>query len=132
MRSVILGLTLWLLCTIITGPAWAQAAAKARLQIDKMPAGTLDLAVFDAGASSFDQPLVFVHGVSPAGVEIPPGDLLVVLRLNLFGFGEIHALARVIDFGFHRQQGFLLLGFRRGDPKHVLARINISKEPKAK
>src|SRR5947199_934950 len=82
MRSVILGLTLWLLCTIITGPAWAQAAAKARLQIDKMPAGTLDLAVFDAGASSFDQPLVFVHGVSPAGVEIPPGDLLVVLRLG--------------------------------------------------
>jgi len=82
MRSVFLGLTLWILGFAATGPAWAQAAAKARLQIDKVPAGTLDLAVFDAGASSFDRPLVFVHGVSPAGVEIPAGDLLVVLRLG--------------------------------------------------
>src|SRR3954467_1829900 len=82
MRSVFLGLTLWILGFAATGPAWAQAAAKARLQIDKMPAGTLDLAVFDAGASSFDRPLVFVHGVSPAGGEIPAGDLLVVLRLG--------------------------------------------------
>lgn len=81
MRSVTLGLALWILFAT-TGPAWAQAAAKARLQIDKLPAGALDLAVFDAGASSFDQPLAFVHGVSAAGIEIPPGDLLVVLRLG--------------------------------------------------
>jgi hypothetical protein len=82
MRSVILGLILGILGFATTGPAWAQAAAKARLQIDKLPAGTLDLAVFDAAASSFDRPLVFVHGVSAAGVEIPPGDLLVALRLG--------------------------------------------------
>lgn len=82
MRSVILGLILGILGCAATGAAWAQAAAKARLQIDKMPAGTLDLAVFDAAASAFDQPLVFVHGVSPAGVEIPAGDLIVALRLG--------------------------------------------------
>jgi hypothetical protein len=80
MRSVTLGLIFWILGFVATGPVWAQAAAKARLQIDKLPAEPLDLAVFGAGASSFDRPLAFVHGVSAAGVEIPAGDLLVVLR----------------------------------------------------
>jgi len=80
MRSVSLGLTLWILCTATTGLAWAQAPAKARVQINKLPAEPLDAAVFDAAATSFDRPLAFVHGVSAAGFEIPTGDLLVVLR----------------------------------------------------
>jgi Carboxypeptidase regulatory-like domain len=80
MRPVTLGLTLWILCA---ASGLAQAPAKVVLHVDKIPAEPLDLAVFDPGASSFDRPLVFVHGVSPSGVEIPTGDLLVVLRAGL-------------------------------------------------
>jgi hypothetical protein len=83
MRPVTLGLTFWILCLATAGPAWAQAPAappKATLRVDKLPLEPLDVAVFDAGAASFDQPLAFLRGVSPAGVEIPAGDLLVALR----------------------------------------------------
>lgn len=80
MRPVALGLMLWILCA---AGGLAQAPAKARLLIDKLPAEPLDLGVFDPGAASFDRPLVFVHGVSPSGVEVPAGDLLVVLRAGL-------------------------------------------------
>ncbi len=81
MRSVTitLGLMLWILY-IAAGPAWAQAPAKALVQIDKLPAEPLDAAVFDAAATSFDKPLVFVHGVGPKGFAVPTGELLVVLR----------------------------------------------------
>lgn len=73
MRSATLGLTLWILCA-------AAGLAQARLQIDKLPAEPVDAYVYDAGAAAFDRPLAAVRGVSPSGIEIPAGDLLVVLR----------------------------------------------------
>ncbi|MFL6232350.1 MAG: hypothetical protein ACJ76N_04390 [Thermoanaerobaculia bacterium] len=76
MRSVTLGFALWILCL---AAAWAQAP-KALLRIDKAPLEPLDVAVFDAGAATFDQPLAFLKEASPAGVEIPAGDLLIALR----------------------------------------------------
>jgi hypothetical protein len=84
MRSVItLGLTLWMLCAVATGPARAQApaaGAKATLRVDKLPLEPLDVAVFDPAAARFDQPLAFFRGVGAAGVQIPAGDLLIALR----------------------------------------------------
>jgi uncharacterized protein YegP (UPF0339 family) len=71
-----LALTLWILCTTAAG---AQAP-KATLRIDKPPLEPLDVAVFDAGAAKFDTPLAFIKEASPAGIEIPAGDLLVALR----------------------------------------------------
>jgi hypothetical protein len=52
---------------------------KALLQIDKLPAEGLSVALYDKGAASFDKPLTGARGVGPAGVKIPAGEFLIAL-----------------------------------------------------
>jgi hypothetical protein len=83
MRSIVLGFTVWSLCLATSGVAGAQAPAapaKALLKVDKLPAEPLDVAVYEARATSFEKPLALVRGVGAAGAEIPAGTLLVALR----------------------------------------------------
>jgi hypothetical protein len=83
MRSIVLGFTVWILCLATSGVAGAQATAapaKALLKVDKLPAEPLDVAVYEARATSFEKPLALVRGIGPAGAEIPAGTLLVALR----------------------------------------------------
>lgn len=52
---------------------------KAFLKIDKLPPDPLTIAVFRARSPAFNKP-VLQQAVSPAGVEIPSGDLVVALE----------------------------------------------------